>query len=338
MWAITDAVPAWRWALTSLVSVWYATSRTTSLRNRQEPPYSSSVTSRNPSAASVSMSDGSSSWPSSMAKCCNDLTAPDVPSTDALSSTARGPGGSRSSREAMSARSDPGSVVLSGSTHVSVASSVRNSGLPPLRSYSWSASDGAVGVAEHRLDEHVRFVARQRIERHADGDGVVGGGRPVDVDVVALRSDHQDGPVDERAGDAAEQVDHQLVGPLHVVEPHDRPARAANGGAGLRRPPRTTSREPGPVPSSRTSTGAPSGGARSPRTGRAPDRPRRSGSTRSPCRGSSGGARRRVPTGRGSSGGTARWRSAPTRCSRRRARRSRRTPPPNGWGRSAASR
>ena len=157
----------------------------------------------------------------------------------------------------------------------------------------------------------------KRIERHPDGDRVIGGGRPVDVDVVALRGDHQHGAVDERAGDPAEQVDHQLVGPLHVVEPHDdravlRPAAQAFDDDGEQ-----ASRALWPGPSHRTSTGVPSGAAPSRRTGRAPGRPRRSGSTRHPSAGSSRGARRSVPPGRGSSGGTARWRSAPTRCSRR---------------------
>ncbi len=135
--------------------------------------------------------------------------------------------------------------------------------------------------------------------------------------VVALRGDHQDGAVDERAGDPAEQVDHQLVGPLHVVEPHDHRAvlRTAaqafddDGEQGLARP--------WTGPSRRTSTGGPSGAAPSRRTGRAPGRPRRSGSTRHPSAGWFREARRSVPPGRGSSGGTAHWRSAPTRCSRR---------------------
>ena len=58
--AITAATPAWRWARTRLVSVWYATSRTTSLRNCHRLP---STLEQARSARSSSRSATWKSWP-----------------------------------------------------------------------------------------------------------------------------------------------------------------------------------------------------------------------------------------------------------------------------------
>ena len=115
-----------------------------------------------------SMSAGSSSWPSSMAKCCNDLTAPDVPRTDALSSTARGPGASRSSREAMSARSEPGSVGAVGIDARQRGELGEEQRVAAAALVELVGERTVVAVAEHRLDEHVRLVARQA-DRAASG-------------------------------------------------------------------------------------------------------------------------------------------------------------------------
>ena len=149
------------------------------------------------------------------------FTEPDVPRTAAFSSTARGPAGNRSSVDAISARSDPGSAVLSGCDADHRRQLGEEQRISPAAFVEPVDEGRAVPVAEHRIDELVGLVARQRVERHAHRDGVVGGGRPVDVDVVAMGGDHQHAPVDERPGDPTEQVDHEPVGPLQVVEPHD---------------------------------------------------------------------------------------------------------------------
>ena len=135
-------------------------------------------------------------------------------------------GGRRSRRAAINARNEPGSAVLVGLALASSASSVRNSGFPPLRSYELVGQRLDHGPTDDRLDEPHRLMTFERIERHAHGDRMIDRRRPLEISVVALCGDQQHRPVGERSSDALEQFDDEHVGPLQIVEPqHDRAER-----------------------------------------------------------------------------------------------------------------
>ena len=145
-----------------------------------------------------------------------------MPRTDALSSTARGPAGSRSSVEAISARSDPGSAVLSGcdaghrrqfgeEQRVAAAAFVELVDEAPRCCPSPSiASTSTWASSRDSGSSGMRIVIGWSV---AGGQSMSMSSRWAVITSTA--------PVDERPGDPTEQVDHEPVGPLQVVEPHD---------------------------------------------------------------------------------------------------------------------
>ena len=154
--ANTAATPACRWARTRLVSVWYATSRTTSLPNCQTRPSTSS----RPVVASSSRSARSNSWSISLANVASAPIEPRWPSTAAFSRIDRWGRSSWSMRAAIRARSEPGRSAPLPQSAASAASSTRNSGLPPPR--STSASTISASCSSRMLDTRHTASSRRR--------------------------------------------------------------------------------------------------------------------------------------------------------------------------------
>ena len=117
--------------------------------------------SNNPAASTRSSASRSKVCPSSRANTSSDATAPATPSTAAFSITARAGRSSRSRRAAIRTRSELGSSRPPSAASGNLASSERNSGLPPLRSYSWarngaSTAPAAIAVTNSSASTRVR--------------------------------------------------------------------------------------------------------------------------------------------------------------------------------------
>jgi hypothetical protein len=193
---------------------------------------------------------------------------------------------------------------------------MRNSGLPPLRSYSWSMSASLVAAPNTaRRDAPPRHV--QRVERHADGDRVIDRRRPVEVGVLALRGDDSTG---RSASERATRWSNSMIS----TSAHWRSSIHSTTGPDFvrRRIPRRCSENSisrdcaGATRSS--PDGYPSGGVSPRRNDRAGHRRRRSRTARPLGPEDLTELVGRHANPRVRAGGTARWRSATRRCSRRR--------------------